>query len=92
MAAKAQRWVPFGPVGRPFPSMKAPALLAVLKAQPLGYEVKRQNGSHRRLVSANGYPPLTFSFHDNVTIPPRTVKAILTDDVGLTDEQAIGLL
>jgi predicted RNA binding protein YcfA (HicA-like mRNA interferase family) len=33
----------------PFPSMKAKRLLAVLERQPLGYEVVRQSGSHRRM-------------------------------------------
>jgi predicted RNA binding protein YcfA (HicA-like mRNA interferase family) len=75
-----------------FPSLKAPQLLRILLREPLGYEVKSQNGSHRKLESVNGYPKLGFSFHDGVTIPGRTVKKILVKDVGLEENQAIELI
>jgi predicted RNA binding protein YcfA (HicA-like mRNA interferase family) len=71
-----------------FPSLKARRLLAILEREPLAYETTRQSGSHRRMESRNGYPPLGFSFHDRVTIPPRTVRKILVQDVGLTEDQA----
>ena len=71
-----------------FPSLKAKKMLAILQREPLGYEVHRQKGSHRKLESRNGYPPLGFSFHDRVTIPPGLVRKILVQDVGLTDEEA----
>jgi hypothetical protein len=32
-----------------FPSLKAKKLMRVLQAQPLGYEIVRQKGSHRKL-------------------------------------------
>ncbi len=41
-------------------------MLAVLQGK-LGYEIERQRGSHRRLV-AKGRPPLTFAFHDSVSL------------------------
>jgi predicted RNA binding protein YcfA (HicA-like mRNA interferase family) len=74
-----------------FPSLKARALLRVLTREPLGYRVVRQSGSHRRL-EAPGRPPISFSFHDKQTIRPRTVKRILCDQVGLSEDEALGLL
>jgi hypothetical protein len=31
---------------------------------------------------------VTFSFHDGATVPPRSVRAILVQQVGLTLEEA----
>jgi predicted RNA binding protein YcfA (HicA-like mRNA interferase family) len=75
----------------PFPSLKAPRLLAVLKKEPLLYRETRRSGSHRTLESES-YPKLTFSFHDNVTIAPGLVRQILVKQVGLTEDEALGLL
>ena len=75
-----------------FPSLKATRLLAVLTREPLNYRVVRQKGSHRKLTSASGYPPLTFSWHDRVTIPGGLVKEILTDRVGLNEPDALRLV
>ncbi len=75
----------------PFPSMKARRLLAVLERQPLGYEVVRQSGSHRRMQSSD-HPPLTFAFHDGATIPAGLVRKILVRDIGLDEEEARKLL
>lgn len=63
-------------------------MLAILQREPLAYEITRQNGSHRKLESRNGYPPLGFSFHDRATIPPGLVRKILVQDIGLTEDQA----
>ncbi|MFI7586254.1 type II toxin-antitoxin system HicA family toxin [Spongisporangium articulatum] len=71
--------------------MKASALFRVLTRQPLAYSVVRQNGSHRTLESLD-YPRLTFAFHDGATVPPGLVRKILTKDVGLSDDDALGLL
>jgi predicted RNA binding protein YcfA (HicA-like mRNA interferase family) len=71
-----------------FPSLKSKALLALLKRKPLGYEVVRQKGSHRRFESPNGYPPLTFAWHDGATIPRGAVRKVLINDVGLSEEEA----
>ncbi|MBA3423873.1 MAG: type II toxin-antitoxin system HicA family toxin [Rubrobacteraceae bacterium] len=71
-----------------FPSLKAQKFLRVLLREPLNYEVTRQNGSHRKLESRNGYPDLLFSFHDGVTIPGGAVKKILVKDVGLDEDSA----
>jgi predicted RNA binding protein YcfA (HicA-like mRNA interferase family) len=75
-----------------FPSLKARQLLAVLLREPLSYRIKRQRGSHRRLSSASGYPPLSFSFHDRATLPPGLVRQILVKDVGLGEDEARQLL
>ena len=40
----------------------------------------------------NGYPPLTFSFHETADVPGRAVKKVLTKDVGLSVEEALNLL
>ncbi|HEX3392668.1 MAG TPA: type II toxin-antitoxin system HicA family toxin [Solirubrobacteraceae bacterium] len=74
-----------------FPSLKAKKLMRVLQAQPLGYEIVRQKGSHRKLAAPN-HPTITFSFHDNQTIRPSTVKDILCNQLGLVEQDALALL
>jgi predicted RNA binding protein YcfA (HicA-like mRNA interferase family) len=71
--------------------MKARELLAVLTREPLGYEIARQRGSHRRL-KAPGRPPITFAFHDRAAVPPGLVRKILCRDVGLGEDEALRLL
>lgn len=75
-----------------FPAVKARRLLAVLMREPLGYEVARQRGSHRFLVSRRGYPPIVLAPHDRVTLPGHAVRKILVNDVGLADYEARRLL
>lgn len=70
----------------PFPSLKATAMLRVLFS--LGYTVTRQSGSHRRLGAA-GMPPLTFAFHDRMSLPPGVVRDILVKQVGLSQDEAL---
>jgi predicted RNA binding protein YcfA (HicA-like mRNA interferase family) len=72
--------------------MKARQLLAVLARPPLRYRVVRQVGSHRRLSSAAGYPPLTFAWHDGATIAPDAVRKVLVRLVGLSDQEALECL
>jgi len=74
-----------------FPSLKARELLKVLTGQ-LGYSVARQKGSHRRLKSAEGYPPLTFAFHDGQSLAPGLVRDVLVKQVGLEPDEALKLL
>jgi predicted RNA binding protein YcfA (HicA-like mRNA interferase family) len=71
-----------------FPSMRASRLLAVLVREPLAYRV-RQRGSHRRLVSDRGYRPITYAFHDRVTLPPRVVRDVLVNQVGMSEGAAL---
>lgn len=63
-------------------SQRASRVLAALLR--MGWSVKRQDGSHRRLVRA-GWQPYTFSFHDREEIGPKMLSRIarLT---GLTPE------
>jgi predicted RNA binding protein YcfA (HicA-like mRNA interferase family) len=75
-----------------FPSMKARELLAVLARPPMRYRVVRQTGSHRRLKSAAGYPPLTFAWHDGATIAPGLVRKVLVRQVGLSVQEALRCL
>jgi predicted RNA binding protein YcfA (HicA-like mRNA interferase family) len=74
-----------------FPSLKAKKLLRVLQAEPLGYRIVRQKGSHRKMEAPNR-PTVVFAFHDNQTIRPSTVKDILCSQVGLAEQDALALL
>jgi predicted RNA binding protein YcfA (HicA-like mRNA interferase family) len=71
----------------PFPSLRARAMLAVLQGK-LGYEIERQRGSHRRLVT-EGRPPLTYAFHDSESLSPGVVRDILVKQVGLSHDEAL---
>jgi predicted RNA binding protein YcfA (HicA-like mRNA interferase family) len=75
-----------------FPSMKARELRRVLERKPLSYETDHSRGSHFLLTSPTGHPPLRFAFHDADTVPGGLVRKILVNDVGLTEEKALGLL
>jgi predicted RNA binding protein YcfA (HicA-like mRNA interferase family) len=74
-----------------FPSLKAKRLLKVLEAEPLGYRIVRQTGSHR-VLEVHGRPKITFAFHDKATIPPGLVRQILVRRVGLAEDEALRLL
>lgn len=75
-----------------FPSIKARHLRRVLEANPLCYRVVRRTGSHLRMESTEGYPPLTFAFHDRQELPGGLVRRILTKTVGLAEDEARQLL
>jgi predicted RNA binding protein YcfA (HicA-like mRNA interferase family) len=75
-----------------FPSVGAKKLLKVLKKAPLSYRVVEQTGSHRKLESKNGYPPLNFAWHDGVEIPPGLVRRVLCHTIGLTEAEAKELI
>jgi predicted RNA binding protein YcfA (HicA-like mRNA interferase family) len=74
-----------------FPSLKARQLRRVLEAEPLGYRVVRQTGSHRTMRSA-GRPTITFAFHDRATLAPGLVREVLVRRVGLSEDEALRLL
>ncbi len=74
-----------------FPSMAASGLLRLLQREPLSYRVARSRGSHRILIAA-GRPTLLFAFHGSRTVPGWMVRRILTQQVGLSDAEAIDLL
>lgn len=54
-------------------SVKAKRVLAALLA--IGWEIKRQTGSHRTL-SRDGRPNFVFAFHDGEEIGPRMLARI----------------
>ena len=56
-----------------WPSAKARRVLAALLR--LGWQVKRQSGSHRTL-SRSGWPDFVFAFHDGEEIGPKMLARI----------------
>jgi predicted RNA binding protein YcfA (HicA-like mRNA interferase family) len=56
-----------------WPSVKAKRLLAALLR--LGWQVKRQSGSHKTL-SRNGYPDFVFAFHDGDEIGSKMLARV----------------
>ena len=65
-----------------WPSKKARVVLAALLK--LGWEVKRQSGSHRTLTR-KGWTDYTFAFHDTEEIGPRMLARV-AKHTGLTPE------
>ena len=61
---------------------KSPHVLKALLR--LGWEVKRQKGSHK-ILSKEGHPNVTFAFHDNEEIGPRMLARI-AKHTGLTPD------
>jgi len=56
-----------------WPSAKAKQVLSALFQ--LGWEIKRQSGSHRTL-SRPGFPDYVFAFHDGEEIGPKMLARI----------------
>jgi predicted RNA binding protein YcfA (HicA-like mRNA interferase family) len=65
-----------------WPSTKASRVLAALRR--IGWEIKRQSGSHRTLARV-GWPDFVFAFHDSVEIGPRMLSRI-AKNTGLKPE------
>ena len=65
-----------------WPSTKARRLLAALL--DIGWQVKRQTGSHRTL-SREGWPDFVFAFHEGEEIGP-TMLARIAKHTGLRPE------
>lgn len=65
-----------------WPSSKAKRVLAALLQ--LGWQVKRQTGSHRTLMR-DGWPDVVFAFHDGEELGPRMLARI-AKHTGLTPE------
>jgi predicted RNA binding protein YcfA (HicA-like mRNA interferase family) len=63
-------------------SIKARRLLSVLLR--IGWQIKRQSGSHRTLERA-GWPDFVFAFHDNEEIGPRMLARV-AKHTGLTPD------
>jgi predicted RNA binding protein YcfA (HicA-like mRNA interferase family) len=65
-----------------WPSAKARRVYAALLR--IGWQLKRQSGSHRTL-SRNGWPDFVFAFHDSDEIGPKMLARI-SKHTGLTPE------
>ena len=63
-----------------WPAKKARLVLAALGK--IGWQIKRQSGSHRTL-SRQGWPDVVFAFHDDVEIGPKMLAKI-AKKTGLT--------
>ncbi|MGH9209455.1 MAG: type II toxin-antitoxin system HicA family toxin [Acidimicrobiales bacterium] len=74
-----------------FRSMKWRELQRVLERAPLNYRVERQRGSHRIMV-AEGRPKLVIAGHESGSVPAGLVRKILVKDVGMSEDEAKGLL
>ena len=66
-----------------WPSTKARRLLAALL--DIGWQVKRQTGSHR-MLSREGWPDFVFAFHDGEEIGPKMLARI-AKHTGLRPEE-----
>jgi predicted RNA binding protein YcfA (HicA-like mRNA interferase family) len=66
-----------------WPSTKARRVYAALLT--VGWQLKRQSGSHRTLSRA-GYPDYVFAFHDSDEIGPRMLARI-AKHTGLTPDK-----
>ena len=66
-----------------WPSRKAKRVLAALLK--LGWDVKRQTGSHKTLVR-EGWSDFVFAFHDGEELGPRMLARI-AKHTGLTPEE-----
>jgi predicted RNA binding protein YcfA (HicA-like mRNA interferase family) len=56
-----------------WPAAKASRVLAALRR--IGWDIKRQSGSHRTLTKP-GWPDVVFAFHDGEEIGPRMLARI----------------
>ena len=56
-----------------WPATRARQILAAL--QRIGWEIKRQTGSHKTLFRP-GWPDVVFAFHDSDEIGPRMLARI----------------
>jgi predicted RNA binding protein YcfA (HicA-like mRNA interferase family) len=65
-----------------WPSAKARRVYAALLR--IGWQLKRQSGSHRTL-SRNGWPDFVFAFHDSAEVGPKMLARI-AKHTGLTPE------
>jgi predicted RNA binding protein YcfA (HicA-like mRNA interferase family) len=65
-----------------WPSAKARRVYAALLR--IGWQLKRQSGSHRTL-GRNGWPDFVFAFHDSDEIGPKMLARI-AKHTGLTPE------
>ena len=65
-----------------WPAARASRVLAAL--QRIGWQIRRQSGSHRTL-SREGWPDVVFAFHESEEIGPRMLARI-AKHTGITPE------
>ena len=65
-----------------WPSTRAKRVLAALKR--IGWEVKRERGSHR-VLAREGWADFVFAFHDSDEVGPRMLARI-AKHTGLTPD------
>jgi predicted RNA binding protein YcfA (HicA-like mRNA interferase family) len=58
----------------PWSSAKAKRVLAALYRE--GWSLKRSGGGSHKVLQKEGWPDLTFSFHDNQEIGPKMLARI----------------
>ena len=56
------------------PSTSAPRVLAALLR--IGWHVKRESGGSHRVLAREGWPDVTWAFHDREEIGPRMLVRI----------------
>ena len=76
---------------RKFPSVKAKILYRVLTTAPINYILKKQKGSHRKLV-CEGRRTINFSWHDSDEISGWKVRNLLMEYAGLSELEALEVL
>jgi len=76
---------------RKFPSVKAKFLYRVLTSAPINYILKKQKGSHRKLV-CKGRRTINFSWHDSDEISGWKVRVLLIEYAGLSEMEALEVL
>jgi predicted RNA binding protein YcfA (HicA-like mRNA interferase family) len=70
-------------------SPKLPAMTGkdlVRVAQRLGFEFRRQTGSHAIYVRASDQRRVVIPMHAGKTVKPKTMRAII-DDLGITSDE-----
>jgi hypothetical protein len=76
---------------RRFPSLKAKIMYRVLTSEPINYILKKQSGSHRKLI-CEGRKTINFSWHDSDEISGWKVRQLLMEYAGLSEMEALEVL
>ena len=76
---------------RKFPSLKAKKLYRILTTEPINYILKKQSGSHRKLI-CSGRKTINFSWHDSEEISGWKVRQLLMEYAGLSESEALEVL
>ena len=63
----------------------------VLTSEPINYILKKQSGSHRKLI-CEGRKTIIFSWHDSDEISGWKVRQLLMEYAGLSEMEALEVL